>query len=230
MTQSWTLWKRTDSCWTYSCDYINGRNRQHHWTRLMRPHWTKKVSGIGQSEIGPPAFSEKPFSYPYFAGFEWLLGRSYIRKRPCRLVFCDGAISLQINSIVSGRPHLPLPFLPQHLTLLVYSGAPWFRSIEHLSSTQVDCKSAFLSTQCDAASVSSSISYPIDWTIGPGAMMSTDWCPMTTNTATDECPVDRQDSWENTPIVLCVEWTSWLLDYVKTVTSNQSYSYVVSEY
>ena len=57
--------------------------------------------------------------------------------------------------------------------------------------SKVDCKSSFSSIQCDAASVSGSVAYPIDWTIGTGAVMNTDWCPMTLNTAADECSAPR---------------------------------------
>ncbi len=59
------------------------------------------------------------------------------------------------------------------------------------SPSQVDCKSGFDSTQCDAASVNGSVSYPIDWTVGTGAVMNENWCPMTLNTADDECPSER---------------------------------------
>lgn len=59
------------------------------------------------------------------------------------------------------------------------------------SYLQVDCLSSYNVEQCDAASLSGAVEYPIDWTVGTGAVMSTDWCPMTTNTATDECPATR---------------------------------------
>ena len=60
-----------------------------------------------------------------------------------------------------------------------------------LLPSQVDCRSGFDSTQCNAASVSGTVSYPIDWTVGIGAVMNEDWCPMTLNTAADECPSTR---------------------------------------
>ncbi|CAM9487610.1 unnamed protein product, partial [Ectocarpus fasciculatus] len=65
------------------------------------------------------------------------------------------------------------------------------KKVPDLTSCRADCKSTFDSTQCSAASVSGSVSYPIDWTVGTGAAMDEDWCPMTLNTATDECPSDR---------------------------------------
>ena len=58
-------------------------------------------------------------------------------------------------------------------------------------TTQVDCKSGFDSAPCSAASVSGTVSYPIDWTVGTGAKMNEDWCPMTANTDADECPSER---------------------------------------
>lgn len=56
---------------------------------------------------------------------------------------------------------------------------------------QVDCLSSYSTQQCADASLSEVVSYPIDWTVGAGAVMSTDWCPMTINTAVDECPSPR---------------------------------------
>lgn len=57
---------------------------------------------------------------------------------------------------------------------------------------QADCNSDYSLTQCDAVSLSGTVTYPIDWTVGDGAVMDTDWCPMTLNTAADECPSSRQ--------------------------------------
>eukprot|EP00752_Nemacystus_decipiens_P006046 g5457.t1 len=65
------------------------------------------------------------------------------------------------------------------------------KKVPDLTSCRVDCKSGFESTQCDAASVSGTASFPIDWTVGIGAVMNEDWCPMTLNTDPDECPSDR---------------------------------------
>lgn len=57
--------------------------------------------------------------------------------------------------------------------------------------SQVDCKTGFDTAPCDAASLSGTADYLIDWTVGTGAKMDTDWCPMTLNTAEDECPSER---------------------------------------
>jgi len=55
----------------------------------------------------------------------------------------------------------------------------------------MDCKSTFDSTQCDKVSVDGIVSYPIDWTVGTGAVMKKDWCNMTLNADPDECPSNR---------------------------------------
>ncbi|CAN0440151.1 unnamed protein product, partial [Pylaiella littoralis] len=65
------------------------------------------------------------------------------------------------------------------------------KKVPDLTTCRVDCKSGFDSTQCSDASISGVVSYPIDWTVGTGAVMSEDWCPMTVNTDADECPSDR---------------------------------------
>ncbi|CAN0402969.1 unnamed protein product, partial [Ectocarpus sp. 12 AP-2014] len=65
------------------------------------------------------------------------------------------------------------------------------KKVSGLTSRRVDCKSTFDSTQCSAASVSGNVSFRIDWTVGTGSVMNEDWCPMTLNTAADECPSER---------------------------------------
>eukprot|EP00903_Cladosiphon_okamuranus_P020129 g18483.t1 len=65
------------------------------------------------------------------------------------------------------------------------------KKVPDLTSCRADCKSSFDSTPCDAASMNDVLSYPIDWTVGTGAEMNEDWCPMTLNTAADECPATR---------------------------------------
>ncbi|CAN0442410.1 unnamed protein product [Pylaiella littoralis] len=65
------------------------------------------------------------------------------------------------------------------------------KKVPDLTTCRVDCKSGFDNTQCSDASISGVVSYPIDWTVGTGAVMSEDWCPMTVNTDADECPSDR---------------------------------------
>ena len=68
---------------------------------------------------------------------------------------------------------------------------PFDRHLALQTTSQVDCRSGFDSTQCDAASLGGTVSYPIDWTVGTGAVVNEDWCTMTLNTAEDERPSDR---------------------------------------
>ena len=52
---------------------------------------------------------------------------------------------------------------------------PFDRHVALQTTSQVDCRSGFDSTQCDAASLGGTVSYPIDWTVGTGAVVNEDW-------------------------------------------------------
>eukprot|EP00752_Nemacystus_decipiens_P018377 g16486.t1 len=62
-------------------------------------------------------------------------------------------------------------------------GMSTIKKVPDLTSCRVDCKSEFDKSPCEAAGAASS---PINWTV-----IDQNWCPMTLNTADDECPSAR---------------------------------------